>query len=101
MSGFQDILAEFVQGVKESDAQWYFIKPLQKGIPSLPDLLQVSPEHLQSLFVKFRLAKLDKTTIYLVSRRQNLNSFRWTFTIQDACGSTQCTVKGMPTKQYL
>ena len=60
MSGYQEIFAEFVQGVKDSDAQWYSLKPLQDGIPSLPDLLQVSPENLQSLFVKFGLAKFGQ-----------------------------------------
>ena len=46
---YQEILAGFVVGVKESEAQWYSIKPLQNGILILADLLEVSAENLQSL----------------------------------------------------
>jgi hypothetical protein len=45
---YQEILADFVEGVKESQAQWYSIKPLQNDIPSLADLLEVSAENIQN-----------------------------------------------------
>ncbi len=34
-AGYQEIFAEFVEGPKPSEAQWYSVKPLHKGIPSL------------------------------------------------------------------
>jgi hypothetical protein len=43
---YQEILAGFVVGVKELEAQWYSIKPPQNSIPSLADLLEVSAENL-------------------------------------------------------
>jgi hypothetical protein len=48
-AGYQEIFAEFVEGAKQSPAPWYSIKPLQNGIPSLADLLEVSVENLQTL----------------------------------------------------
>jgi hypothetical protein len=36
-AGYQEIFAEFVEGAKPSEAQWYSVKPLHKGIPSLAD----------------------------------------------------------------
>jgi hypothetical protein len=37
---YQEILAGFVVRVKESEAQWYSIKPLQNAIPSFANLLE-------------------------------------------------------------
>ena len=41
-ASYQEIFAGFVVGVKESEAQWYSMKPLHNNIPSLADLLEVS-----------------------------------------------------------
>jgi hypothetical protein len=57
---YQEILAGFVVGVKESEAQWYSIKPLGNVIPSLTNLLEVSAENLQCLLVKGGLGKFGK-----------------------------------------
>jgi hypothetical protein len=57
-AGYQEIFAEFVVGAKPSPAQWYSLKPLQTGIPSLADLLEVSPENLQTLLTRAGLGKL-------------------------------------------
>jgi hypothetical protein len=46
--------------VKESEVQWYSIKPLQNSIPSLAGLLEVSAENLQCLLVKGGLGKFRK-----------------------------------------
>jgi hypothetical protein len=37
---YEEIFAEFVVGVKESEAQWFSIKPLQNDFLSLADLLE-------------------------------------------------------------
>jgi hypothetical protein len=61
--GYREIFAEFVEGAKQSPAQWYSIKPLHNGIPSLADLLEVSAENLQTLLSKAGLgnwAQRDK-----------------------------------------
>ena len=58
-SSYQEIFAEFIVGVKESQAQWYSIKPLHNDIPSLADLFEVSAENLQSLFVQAGFGKLE------------------------------------------
>jgi hypothetical protein len=48
---------------------WYSIKPLQNGIPSLVDLLEVSVENLQTLFMNagVGLESLDNATNYSAS----------------------------------
>jgi hypothetical protein len=45
-SGYQDIFTEFIEGVKESEAQWYSIKPLHYDISSLADFLEVQADNL-------------------------------------------------------
>jgi hypothetical protein len=40
-AGYQEIFAEFIVVAEQSPAQWYSLKPLHKGIPSLEDLLEV------------------------------------------------------------
>jgi hypothetical protein len=55
---YQDIFAGSIAGVKESEAQWYSIKPLHNEIPSLGDLHEVSPDNIQRLFAKGGLGKL-------------------------------------------
>jgi hypothetical protein len=102
-ASIQEIFAEFVVGVKESEAQWYSIKPLHNDIPSLGDLLEVSPENLLSLFVQAGFGKLgrgqDKTNSFsfLASK---FECFRSAFTIQDSCEATHRKVRGLKTKQW-
>jgi hypothetical protein len=76
------------------------MKPLQKEIPSLTDLLQVSPEHLRSLFVKGGLRKFGSDKKLFSFQASKFESFRSTFSIQDACETTQRKLKGMKTKQW-
>jgi hypothetical protein len=52
---YQEIFADFLVGVKESESQWGSIKPRQNNISSLADLLKVLVDNLQSLLVLFRL----------------------------------------------
>jgi hypothetical protein len=83
---YQEILTGFVVGVKESEAQWYSIKPLQNVIPSLVDLLEVSAENLlQSLLVKGGLGKFRKVDKLFNFHASKFESFRLAFTIEDAC----------------
>ncbi len=79
--------------------QWYSLKPLQSEILSLADLLEVSPENLQHLFVEGGLGKLgraDKSFFFLASQ---FESFRAAFMMEDNCEVTRCKIKGMKTKQ--
>jgi hypothetical protein len=63
---YQEIFAaEFVVGVKESEAQWYSIKTLQNDIPSLADLLEVPVDNLQSVLVMFGLGNLGQDNKFL------------------------------------
>jgi hypothetical protein len=98
--GYQEIFAEFVVAVKESEAQWYSIKPLQNDIPSLADLLEVSAENLQTLFVKAGLGKLGQDNKTYSFQPAKFDSFRSAFMIQDACEATRRQVKGLKTKQW-
>jgi hypothetical protein len=100
-ASIQEIFAEFVVGVKESQAQWYSVKPLQKEIPSLADLLEVSADNLQSLFVQAGFGKLggqDKKTFSFQASK--FESFRSVFTLQDSCKATHRKVRGFKTKQW-
>jgi hypothetical protein len=97
---YQEILAGFVVGVKESEAQWYSIKPLQNSIPSLADLLEVSAENLQCLLVKGGLGKFGKKDRLFNFHASKFESFRSAFMVGDACEITQRRVKGLNTKQW-
>jgi hypothetical protein len=97
---YQEIFAEFVVGARESDAQWYSIKPLHNDIPSLADLLEVSAENLQGLFVKAGLGKLGHANNFFSFHASKFESFCSVFMIQDACQATHRKVKGMKTKQW-
>jgi hypothetical protein len=57
-ASYQEIFAWFFKEVGHSEAQWYSLKPLHTEIACLVDLLEVSPENLQHLFVKGALGKL-------------------------------------------
>jgi hypothetical protein len=97
---YQEILADFVEGVKESQAQWYSIKPLQNDIPSLADLLEVSAENIQSLFAKAGLGKLGHNNNCFTFQASKFESFRSVYMVQDACEVTHRKVKGLKTKQW-
>jgi hypothetical protein len=100
-ASYQEIFASFFKEVGHSEAQWYSLKPLHSQIPSLADLLEVSPGNLQHLFVKGGLGKLgraDKSFFFLASQ---LESFRAAFMMEDNCEVTRCKIKGMKMKQWL
>jgi hypothetical protein len=94
---YQEIFAEFVVGARDSDAQWYSIKPLHNDIPSLANLLEVSAESLQGLFVKAGLGKLGHANKFFSFHTSKFESFCSVFMIQDACQATHRKVKGMKT----
>jgi hypothetical protein len=96
--GYQEIFAEFVEGVKESEAQWYSIKSLHTDIPCLADLLKISADNLQSFFLEGGFAKLRSDDKLFSFQASKFESFRSMFTIQDACEMTQRKPKGMQTK---
>jgi hypothetical protein len=98
--GYQEIFAEFIEGVKESEAQWYSIKPLHNDIPSLADLLEVSAEKLQRFFLEGGLGKLGSDNKLFSFQASKFESFRSMYTIQDACETTQRKLKGMKTKEW-
>jgi hypothetical protein len=56
-ASYQEIFVLFFNEVGCSEVQWYSLKPLHSEILSLADLLGVSPENLQHLFVKGGLGK--------------------------------------------
>jgi hypothetical protein len=58
-AGYQEIFAEFIEGAKQSPAQWYSIKPLQNGIPSLVDLWKVGPMQQILQLPIFQIRKLS------------------------------------------
>jgi hypothetical protein len=59
-ANYQEIFSLFFKEVGGSEAQWYSLKPLHSQIPSLADLLEVSPDNLQHLLVKGGLGKLGR-----------------------------------------
>jgi hypothetical protein len=99
-ASYQEILAEFVEGAKQSPAQWYSLKPLQNGIPSLADLLEVSSENLHIIFKNAGLGKLGQRDKMFSFQPSNFESFRSEFMIQNACETTRRSVKGLKSKQW-
>jgi hypothetical protein len=97
---YQEIFAEFVEGAKQAPAQWYSITPLQNGIPSLADLLEVSGENLQTLFKNAGLGRLTQDKKIFSFLPSKFDSFRAGFMLQDACETTRRYVKGLKTKQW-
>jgi hypothetical protein len=75
-AGYQEIFAESVVGAKQSPAQWYSLKPLHKGVPSLADLLEVSAENLQTLLSKDGLEKLGQRDKLFSFQSSKFKSFR-------------------------
>jgi hypothetical protein len=99
-ASYQESFASFFKEVGRSEAQLYSLKPLHSQIPRLADLLEVSPENLQHLFVEGGLGKLgraDKSFFFLASQ---FESFRAAFMMEDNCEVTRCKIKGMKTKQW-
>jgi hypothetical protein len=99
-AGYQEIFAEFVEGVKQSEAQWYSVKPLHNGIPSLADLLEVSSENLQILLMKAGIGNLGKRDKLFSFQSSKFESFCSEYMLQDACESTRWRVKGLKSKQW-
>jgi hypothetical protein len=99
-AGYQEIFADFFTRAKSLQAQWYSLKPLHSGIPSLADLLEVSPENLQTLLTKAGLGKFTGRDKLFSFQPSKFESFRSEFMIQDACDTTRRQVKGMKTKQW-
>jgi hypothetical protein len=97
---YREIFAQFVEGVIESEAQWYSIKPLHNEIPSLADLMEVSSENLQTLLVKGGLGKLGREKELMSFQPSKFESFRSEFSIEEACETTLRYVKGLKTKQW-
>ena len=98
-AGYQEIFAEFVEGAKPSEAQWYLVKPLHKGIPSLADLLEVSSESLQILLMKAGIGNLGRDKLFSF-QSSKFESFRSEYMLQDACETTRRRVKGLKSKQW-
>jgi hypothetical protein len=94
----REIFAEFVEGVQESEAQWYSIKPLHNESPSLADPMEVSSENLQTLLVKGGLGKLGRDKELMSFRPSKFESFRSKFSIEEACETSLRYVKGLKTK---
>ena len=93
-ASYQEIFAAFFKEVGRSAARWYSLKPLVGEIPSLADLLEVSPDNLQHLFVKGGLGNLggaDKSFCFLASQFESL---RAVFMLEDNCEVTRCKIKG-------
>jgi hypothetical protein len=98
--GLQEAFAAFVKEVSRSEAHWYSLKPLHNDIPSLADLLEVSPENLQRLFAKGGLGRLGKDEKIFYFHAPKFDSFRAAFMIEDDCEITQLQIKGLRTKQW-
>jgi hypothetical protein len=99
-AGYQEIFAEFVEGAKPSEAQWYSVKPLHTGIPSLVDLLEVSSENLQILLMKAGTGNLGKRDKLFSFQSSKFESFRSKYMLQDGCETTRRQVKGLKFKQW-
>jgi hypothetical protein len=99
-AGYQEIFAEFVEGAKPSEAQWYLVKPLHTGIPSLADLLEVSSENLQILLMKAGIGNLGQPDKLFSFQSSKSESFCSEYMLQDACETTRRRVKGLKSKQW-
>ncbi len=99
-AGYQEIFAEFIEGAKLSEAQWYSVKPLHQGIPNLADLLEVSSENLQILLTKAGIGNLGRNKLFSF-QSSKFESFRSEYMLQEACETTRRRVKGLKTKQWV
>jgi hypothetical protein len=82
-ASYQEIFASFFKEVGCSEAQWYSLKPLHSQIPSHADLLEVSPENLQHLFVKGGLGKLGQANKLFFFLALQFESFRAAFMMEE------------------
>jgi hypothetical protein len=98
--GLQEAFAAFVKEVSRSEAHWYSLKPLHNDIPSLADLMEVSPENLQRLFAKGGLGRLGKDEKIFYLHASKFDSFRAVFMIEGDCEIRQLQIKGLKTKQW-
>jgi hypothetical protein len=98
--GFQEVFAAFFKEVNQSEAQWYSLKPLLNEIPSLANVLEVSPENLQRLFVKGGLGRFGKDEKMFYFNGPKFDSFRAAYMIEDDCEVTTRKVKGLKTAQW-
>jgi hypothetical protein len=99
-ASYQEVFAEFVEGVKQSEGQWYSVKPLKNGIPSLADLLEVSSENLQILLMKAGIGNLRQRDKLFSFHSSKFESFRSEYMLQDACETTRRRVTGLKSKQW-
>jgi hypothetical protein len=93
--GFQEAFAAFFKEANRSSAQWYSLRPLHDEIPSLADVMEVSPENLQRLLVKGGLGRFGKDEKIFYFNGPKFNSFRAAFMIEDDCEVTQCRLSGL------
>jgi hypothetical protein len=98
-AGCQEFFAEFVEGTTPSEAQWYSVKALHKGIPSLADLLQVSSENLQILLMKAGIGNLGQRDKLFSFQSSKFESLRSEYMLQDAFETTRRRVSGLKSKQ--
>jgi hypothetical protein len=98
-AGYQEIFAEFVEGAKPSEAQWYSVKPLHKGIPSLADLLEVSSDNLQIILMKAGIENLGQRDKRFSFQPSKFKSFHSEYMLRDASETTIRPVKGLTSRQ--
>jgi hypothetical protein len=89
---------DFVEGAKPSEAQWYSVKSLQKGIPSLADLLEVLSENLQIILMKAGIGNLSQRDKLFSFQLSKFEIFCYECMLQDACETTSWPVKGLKLK---
>jgi hypothetical protein len=99
-AGYQEIIAEFIEGAKQAPAQWYSIQPLGNGIPSLSDLLEVSAENLRTILKNAGLVKFGKDVKSFTFPSSKFDSFRAQYMIQDACDTTRRQMKTTKSKEW-
>jgi hypothetical protein len=99
-AGYQEAFASFFKETNRSEAHWYSLKPLHKDIPSLADVLEVSPENIQRLLVNSGLGKFGKDQKIFSFLPTKFQSFRSAFMIEEDCEITRCKVLGLKTKQW-
>jgi hypothetical protein len=99
-ASYQEIFAPFFHEARCSEAQCYSLKPLHSDIPSLTDLLGVSPENLQHLFVKGGLGKFGRADKLFCFLGSQFESFQAVFMMEENCEVTQCKIKGTKTKLW-
>ena len=80
------IFSRFVAGASESNSQWYSVKPISNGIPSMSELFGVNNTNLERLLILAGLAydsskkkKVSQPTMLQQQHRSKTNCLlRWT-----------------------